>query len=95
MKTWYDEDRADEAALALLWITAAEDAEHLREGFARDIVRRLRERRLVTGAEPGLVFTDLGRSRAKAAFNRLFGKPNPASIAPPIETHLVDEVDGD
>lgn len=97
---WYDEDRADEAALALLWLGAGGSPEtdtiRASSHLPDEIFARLRQRGLIVGATTAsLTFTEVGATRAANAFEHLLGKPNPASIAPQPETHIVDEIDGD
>ncbi len=82
--------RIDEAVLALLWLTAW--TEHADTEFAVsgawkghdwEALGRLHEKRLISnpvGKAKSIVFTEEGRDRAKALFERLFCQPQGASV---------------
>jgi hypothetical protein len=97
---WYDEERADEAVLALLWLGTGllnPETARTRSRFPDDILARLHDRGYISRnpATDLVTFTELGATHAAEAFRRLFGKPNPATIIPPHESHVVEEIDGD
>ena len=100
-EVWYDEDRADEAAMALLWVTAfqegGEGAWHTSRELAGEILARLAQRGVVHGSSGNdrLALTEWGRFRCQQAFEHLIGKAIPATIEPAPRTHLVEEIDGE
>lgn len=99
--TWYDEDKVDEAALALLWLstfrTRGEEPRGAWTAMAREILARLEQRGYVTGSLGGksICLTEEGQQRSEESFKRLFGKPRAASIAPLALAHVVQEEDGE
>lgn len=102
-QTWYDEDRLDEAVLALLYLTAHHPSSE--DGTTRsfkqipeEIFDRLARRGYIStphAQAKSVILTYEGRTLCEAEFQRLFGKPIPASIPPHPVTHLVEEEDGD
>jgi hypothetical protein len=75
----YDQDRVDDAVVALLYLTMFED-----HGFTRawkshdwDALDRLYQKGWIhdpKGKAKSVVVTDIGKKRAKELFERLFGK---------------------
>ena len=74
-----DTDKIDEAVLALLLLGLHGPARAWK-GFSWDALDRLYERDLIhdpKGKQKSVLFTEEGLAAAKAAFDRLFGAPDP------------------
>ena len=72
-----DEERIDEAALALLWLTL-HDGDRAWKGFDWDVLRRLHAKGLIddpVGRAKSVAFTAEGLQQAEALFERLFTRP--------------------
>ena len=100
-ETTYDEDRVDEAALALLWLTTFcehnDDPSRAWKGMAWEVIDRLEKRGYLVNSRSAmsLKLTDQGREQSEALFKRMFGKPVPGTIAVRPEAHEVVEEDGE
>jgi hypothetical protein len=74
-----DTDKIEEAVLALL-LLGLHGPGRAWKGFDWDALDRLYERDLIhdpKGKQKSVLFTDEGLTAAKAAFDRLFGAPDP------------------
>ena len=72
-----DEERIDEAALALLWLTL-HDGDRAWKGFDWDVLRRLHAKGLIddpVGRAKSVAFTAECLQQAEALFKRLFTRP--------------------
>ena len=72
-----DEERIDEAALALLWLTL-HDGDRAWKGFDWGVLRRLHAKGLIddpVGCAKSVAFTAEGLQQAEALFERLFTRP--------------------
>jgi hypothetical protein len=75
----YDEDKVDEAVLALLRL-GRHDGVRAWKGFDWDAMNRLHAKGFIdnpAGKTKSVVFTQEGLARSEAAFERLFGKKVP------------------
>lgn len=71
-----DENKIDEAALALLYLTL-HDHDRAWKGLDWGVTNRLHEKGLIfdpVGKSKSVVFTDEGLQKAEELFNRLFSK---------------------
>lgn len=71
-----DENKVDEAALALLWLTL-HDEHRAWKGFDWDALDRLHRKGLIldpVGKAKSVVLTDQGLHRSKELFTELFGQ---------------------
>jgi hypothetical protein len=71
-----DEDKIDEAALALLYLTL-HDNDRAWKGLDWEVTNRLYEKGLIydpVGKSKSVVFTDDGLQQAEALFKKLFSK---------------------
>ena len=71
-----DEDKIDEAALALLYLTL-HDNYRAWKGIDWEVTNRLHEKGLIydpVGKSKSVVFTDDGLQQAEALFKKLFSK---------------------
>tara|TARA_B100000508_G_scaffold24414_1_gene17574 strand:+ start:341 stop:565 length:225 start_codon:yes stop_codon:yes gene_type:complete len=71
-----DEDKIDEAALALLYLTL-HDNDRAWKGLDWEVTNRLHEKGLIydpVGKSKSVVFTDDGLQQAEALFKKLFSK---------------------
>jgi uncharacterized protein DUF6429 len=69
-----DEDKVDEAVLALLWLTL-HDGNRAWKGFDWDALDRLHSKGLIgnpANKAKSVVFTEEGQQRAKELFHQLF-----------------------
>jgi hypothetical protein len=72
-----DEERIDEAVLALLWLTL-HDGGRARKGFDWEALGRLHRKGLIAdpvGRAKSVVLTDEGLRRSEALFRTLFTRP--------------------
>ncbi|MCJ2067540.1 DUF6429 family protein [Methylobacterium sp. J-030] len=73
-----DEERIDDAALALLWPTL-HDGNWAWKGFDWDVLGRLHAKGMIhdpVGRTRSVAFTEEGLSRAEALFQTLFTRPD-------------------
>lgn len=75
----YDEDKIDEAVLALLWLSRHRDGPALRawKGHDWDAMDRLHEQGFIhnpVGKAKSVVFTEDGAKRSEELFWKLFGR---------------------
>jgi hypothetical protein len=71
-----DEDKIDEAALALLYLTLHDNVRAWK-GLDWEVTNRLHEKGLIydpVGKSKSVVFTDDGLQQAEALFKKLFSK---------------------
>ncbi|WP_237212779.1 DUF6429 family protein [Ruegeria lacuscaerulensis] len=71
-----DEDKVDEAVLALLWLTLHDECRAWK-GFDWDALDRLHQKGLIldpVGKAKSVVLTDEGLRRSEALFAELFGR---------------------
>ena len=84
----YDEDKVDEVALAMLWLTAFQEKKDLPwrawKGMAWEVIDRLEARGWVYNSRTAksLVFTDEGLKQCRDLFKKHFGIPKRASLPP-------------
>lgn len=96
----YDEEVADEAAAALLWLTARQESIsepwHVSRALPAELLERMEARGWTarSGSER-LLLTPEGRRRFEEAFVRLLGRPRKATLPPPKRTKVVQEEDGE
>jgi hypothetical protein len=72
----YDEDRIDEAVLALLYLTL-HDGRRAWKGHDFDVMDRLFEKGFITdpkGKAKSVMLTNEGLARSEALFREMFGK---------------------
>jgi hypothetical protein len=75
----YDENRVDDAVLALLWLTMFEDREITRTWKNHDwnALDRLHAKGFIADAKSkakSVVLTDAGRERARQLFEKMFAR---------------------
>lgn len=75
----YDQDKVDDAALALLYLTMSSDKWGTRawKGFDWAIMDRLHEKGYISDPKSkalSIVVTDEGKARAEQLFRQMFGK---------------------
>jgi hypothetical protein len=73
-----DEERIDEAVLALLWLTL-HDERRAWKGFDWDVLGRLHAKGLIAdpvGRAKSVVLTDEGLRQSEALFRTLFTRPD-------------------
>ncbi|MBE7244069.1 MAG: hypothetical protein INR63_03890 [Actinomycetospora chiangmaiensis] len=73
-----DEERIDEAALALLWLTL-HDGNRAWKGLDWGVLGRLHAKGLIedpVGMVKSVVFTEEGLQQAEALFQKLFTRPD-------------------
>lgn len=75
----FDQDKVDEATLALLWLTAHRDEFGSRawKSFDWSTMERLHEKGLISNPKAkakSVALTDEGEERAKQLFQQMFGK---------------------
>jgi hypothetical protein len=77
----YDQDKVDDATLALLWLTMFKEREEFGwrawKGHDWDILNRLHEKGYIgdpVGKAKSVVVTDAGAAKAEELFRSLFGK---------------------
>lgn len=97
----YNQDAADEAAAALLWLTAshepAQEGAEASPMLPAEILRRLERRGWLSSpvSSVHVHLTAEGEQRCHALFESLFGAAKPASLPPRREPHVVQEEDGE
>ncbi len=74
----FDENKVDEATLALIWLNRFKDYEVFRawKGFDWDAMNRLHEKGFISnpvGKAKSVVITEDGEKRAAELFEKLFG----------------------
>ena len=94
---WYDEDKVDELALALLWLTAFRSRKNepwrAWKGMAWEVLDRLEDRGLIYNSRTAksIVLTDEGLERCRETFKQHFGTPKSASLPPRVEDEDEEE----
>jgi hypothetical protein len=74
----FDENKVDDATLALLWLTMAKDSGETRswKGFDWDTMNRLYEKGLIgnpINKAKSVIVTEEGEKRSEQLFNEMFG----------------------
>jgi hypothetical protein len=74
----FDENKVDDATLALLWLTMAKDSGETRswKGFDWDTMNRLYEKGLIENPinkAKSVIVTEEGEKRARELFEQMFG----------------------
>jgi hypothetical protein len=73
----YDQDKVDDAALALLFLTMHDGGARAWKGLDWDVLDRLHQKRYIDNPRSkakSVLFTQEGADRSEALFKRLFGK---------------------
>jgi hypothetical protein len=73
----YDQDKVDDAALALLFLTMHEGGARAWKGLDWDVLDRLHQKGYIgnpKGKAKSVLFTEEGARRSEELFERLFGK---------------------
>lgn len=99
--TWYDEDKVDEVALAMFWLTAFQ--EHKDElwrawkGTDWDVLNRLEARGMIRNSRKAksIALTEEGRRRSEELFQKMFGSPKSATLPPRPTGKSVEEENGE
>ncbi len=90
-KPWYDEDKVDEMALALLWLTAhREQKDELYrawKGMDWAVIDRLEAKGLILNSRTAksVVLTKVGEALCRELFQKHFGTPKAATLPSPVE----------
>ena len=74
----FDEDKVDDATLALLWLVMEKDEYGVRawKGFDWDTMNRLHEKGFISDPKSkakSVVVTEVGEKRARELFEKMFG----------------------